>query len=40
MEPEEVHRRLKVRSGGRSITLILTRIAGKPVFMICEKLRD
>jgi hypothetical protein len=38
MAPEEVRRRLKIRSGTRPVTLILTRLDSEPVCMICEKL--
>lgn len=37
MTPEEVRRRLRVDSGTTDATLILTRLADRPVCLICEK---
>jgi len=37
MTPEEVRRRLRIDSGTTDATLILTRLADRPVCLICEK---
>ena len=37
VEPEELRRLLDLEPGGRRVVLILTRIAGKPVVLVCAR---
>ncbi|MBT4503681.1 MAG: SAM-dependent methyltransferase, partial [Gemmatimonadetes bacterium] len=40
MTPEEVRRRLRIDTGTADTTLILTRLADRPVCLICEKVEQ